>query len=77
MDKPKLLYFTQPSFHFPNVRSVTSEAGDTLDNNVDTSAESNDAEKHSMITPGSFLAIAGDNTDGYYIVKVSSEVRIL
>ena len=73
---PRLIDFSQPCFHFPSLRSTPNDSGDTLD--TASNSEENECEGtsglESYIIPGSFLAIAGDNPEGYYIVEALSEV---
>ena len=74
MDVPRLINFSQPSFHFPTLRA--SDRGDQLSDEVceDRVVEEPPNSFQTLVFPGCFLAIAGETANGFFIVEAVTEV---
>ena len=73
------LDFSQPSFHFPTLRS-DGDHSDHVPPNIFDGLDASECEDDSnrfkdLVVPGCFFAIAGENTEGFYVVKVSKQVN--
>ena len=63
----------QPSFHFPNTR--VNDRGDSLQTEaLVTEAVEESNVFQNLVIPGCFLAIAGETSDGFFIVEAVTEV---